>query len=269
MTEYVRYGITDLNGVGEAAYQAIVQGRPYTSFDDFLERRGAKCDSGAIDKLVQVGAFDSIEPHRAALVLRWEWIKRAQDENLCIWREENHLGPNGLPCTRDWSDVPVELKRDGTPKKAQKGPPKACTRGCWKYEPHQMPDFGVVPEFSPEELRNIEMDMLGVYLSSTPFSDLDQDDVAACATGSDLETAPLDEQKVVCVQITTLSSKKDRNGREMGFFTFLTADGYSFRAVAFSKTWDRLKSYAYERRLYWGLVTKNDRGWSIVGLEPA
>lgn len=269
MTEYVRYGITDLTGVGDAAYEAIIQGRPYTSFDDFLERRGTKCDSGVIDKLVRIGAFDSIEPQRAALWLRWEWLKRAQDENLCIWRHDTHNGPNGLPCTRDWSDVPVELKRDGTPKKAQKGPPKMCTRGCWKYEPAQMPDFATVPEFNPEELRNIEMDMLGVYLSSTPFSDLDQANVQVCSTGPDLETVSFGNEMLVCVQLSSLSSKKDRNGREMGFFTFLTHDGYSFRAVAFSKTWDRLKSYAYERRLYWGVVTKNDRGWSIIGLEPA
>lgn len=47
MTEYVRYwgNITDLTGVGHVAYEAIIQGRPYTSFDDFLERRGTKSNT--------------------------------------------------------------------------------------------------------------------------------------------------------------------------------------------------------------------------------
>lgn len=268
MSEAVRYGLTDIKGIGEAAFDAIAEGRPYASFDDFLERRGPKCDSGVIDKLVMAGAFDSLEPNRKELMARWEWIKRKATENLCRWRDERIIGPGGLPCTRDWSDVPVELKRDGTPKKSQKGPPKKCTRGCWKYE--QIPDPQSVDEwFDKAELREIEMEMFGVYLSSTPFADLDQLDVRACATALDLESSDNGEEALVCVQLTTFSERPDRTGRKMGFLNFLTHDGYKLRAVAFNKEWVKIQGDIFAKRLYWGMVRKSDRGWQVVGLRPA
>lgn len=269
MPDAVRYGITDLKGVGESAFEAIVAGRPYTSFDDFLARRGAKCDSGSIDKLVLAGAFDSLEPNRNALIQRWEWIKREQSDNLCQWLDESYNGPGGLPCRRDWSDVPVELKRDGSPKKTQKGPPKRCTRGCWKYEPREQPDYSLVPPFSPADLREIEMDLFGVYLSSTPFGDLDQADVRACATGADLDGLAPGEEGLVCVQLVSHSRKADRNNNMMGFLNLLTHDGYKLKVVAFHKTWKRIQGDIYDKRLFWGVVQKTDRGWHIVGLRPA
>lgn len=269
MPEYaVRYGITDIKGIGNAAYEAIVSGRPYTSFEDFVERRGSKCNSADIDRLVRIGAFDSLHPNRSELIERWEWMKRKASDNICVWRKESHLGPNGLPCTRDWSDVPVELKRDGTPKKSQKGPPKTCTRACWKYEPHPDPHFGVRP-FSAEEIREIERDMLGVYLSSTPFDDLNPALLKECASGVDLELAEEGDEPVTCVQIMGVNSKNDRNGNAMAFFTLLTHDGYKLRAVAFHKTWGKIKHEVFEGRLCFAVLVKSDRGWSIKGLMPA
>lgn len=269
MTEYaVRYGITDIKGIGNAAYEAILSGRPYTSFEDFVERRGTKCNSADIDKLVRIGAFDSLHPNRAELIQRWEWAKRKVSDNLCVWRDEQRLGPNGLPCTRDWSDVPVELKRDGTPKKSQKGPPKACTRACWKYEPHPDPDFEVRP-FTAEEIRKIESEMLGVYLSSTPFDDLPPRLLKDCSTAVDLEMAADRDQALVCVQLVSHSTKSDRNGNAMGFFNFLSHDGYKVRAVAFHKTWAKIRHDVYDGRLFFAVLYKSDRGWSVDGLMPA
>jgi len=264
----VRYGITDIAGVGDSAYEAILAGRPYTSFTDFLERRGTKCNSADIDRLVRIGAFDSLHPDRAKLIAEWEWVKR-QSENLCRWRNESHLGVKGLPCTRDWSDVPVELKRDGTPKKNQKGPPSKCTRACWKYEPIEPPDLGSVAPLTESDVRGIEREMLGVYLSSTPFDDLDPKLVEECHRSADLDAASAGQRVMVCVQIESCSTRNDRNGNPMGFLGLLTHDGTKLRAVCFYRKWAQIRIDVYVERLMFGVLSKTDRGWVVEGLMPA
>jgi DNA polymerase-3 subunit alpha len=269
----VRYGITDIKDVGDAAFEAIAPHRPFVSFDDYLERKGSKANSGHTTKLIRIGAFDSIEPNRKALMQRWEWRQRVDTENLCRWRDTGVIGPNGLPCTRDWSDVPVAFKRDGvTPLKNQKGPPKTCTRGCWKYEPIEAAE-APSDQYTAKEIRDIEMEIFGVYLSSTPFDDVPREVIEACATGNYLEMLPEGGETVGCFRVEKFSERLDKNQNKMAFFDLATHDGYKIRAVCFQRKWAELrKTFAVSQlepnSLRLMVVRKNDRGWQVSAIAP-
>ncbi len=68
----VRYGLGAVKGTGQSAIEAIVQARgeggPFKSLFDFCARvdRG-RVNKRAVEALVKAGAFDSLEPNRAAL----------------------------------------------------------------------------------------------------------------------------------------------------------------------------------------------------------
>jgi DNA polymerase-3 subunit alpha len=264
----VRYGLASISGTGEAAAQAIIEARPYESFDDFLERRGTKCDSGDIGRLAAVGAFDSMVPNRRALEQRLENTKRAETENLCRWRVEAHLGPGGIPCTFDWTSVPVEVKRDGTPKKNQRGAPKKCTRGCWKYDPIDLADPATMPDYGPHEIREREREMLGLYLSSTPFDDLPEADLAVAATSEQIETAGYGAELFVAGLIQSVRKRTDRRDREMAFLTLETQDGIKVDAVCFADLWAKVRPDVSAGRLSYSIVRRGDRGFQLLGLEP-
>jgi DNA polymerase-3 subunit alpha len=69
----VRYGLAAVKGTGQSAVEAIVaarqEGGPFKSLFDFCARvdRG-RINKRSVEALIKAGAFDSIEPNRAALV---------------------------------------------------------------------------------------------------------------------------------------------------------------------------------------------------------
>lgn len=73
------YSLNAVNGIGEDVARAIVENRPYTSFDDFI----TKCVDtklvtvGKTYTLIKAGCFDSLEPNREKLMM--EFIIRTAD----------------------------------------------------------------------------------------------------------------------------------------------------------------------------------------------
>lgn len=69
--EQIRYGLGAIKGVGQAAVEAIVEERKqglYTSLFDLCRRVDRKhINRRVLESLIRAGAFDSINPHRAAL----------------------------------------------------------------------------------------------------------------------------------------------------------------------------------------------------------
>jgi DNA polymerase III subunit alpha len=75
----VRYALGALKSVGEGAMEAVCAGRSdgglFASIDDFADRIGARAvNRRQIESLGGAGAFDSIEPRRAAVFLAAETI---------------------------------------------------------------------------------------------------------------------------------------------------------------------------------------------------
>lgn len=262
----VRYGLGAIPGVGEATVASIRASAPYSSIDDFMERSGV--DLGSTVKLVQIGAFDSMHPHRAAVERYVEWI-RSGESTTCHWKDDRVSGPNGLPCTFDWSTLPVEMTALGRPKKNQPGPPKKCTKACRSYTLPVEPDWGATTErMNPVQIRNYERKVLGVYLSSTPFDDLHPDDLATCLTADQLDTVPADGREWIIVgEINRIKLHTDRGNNTMAFLD-LAVPGGSFSAPVFASMWTSLSSQVAVGMLVFAVIRKNERGWTISSVEP-
>lgn len=60
--EKIRFGLSNIKGLGKAAVKEILENRPFKSFDDFVERtERRKCNSKVINSLKDVGGYNSIE----------------------------------------------------------------------------------------------------------------------------------------------------------------------------------------------------------------
>jgi len=64
----LRVGLTNVDGIGEKAADAIIAARPYKSFIDFLRRVNKRqCNKSVIAALIRVGAFESIKSNQREL----------------------------------------------------------------------------------------------------------------------------------------------------------------------------------------------------------
>lgn len=265
----VRYGFDQVKGIGDAALVAIMQGQPYTSFDDFLARKGSNANSGVVKLLASIGAFDSLDPHRKALERRIEFDDA--EANTCIFKDLNHLGPGGLPCRFDWAhevNPPTERKRvGGTMTLVPKAPPKRCTKACRNFTAPVL-DLSALGEYTDEEIRAKERDMLGIYLSSTPFDVIPQDvlDDDRISTGEEVEIGPEGEYLVAAIVVRTRPYVA-KNNKEMGFITLL-AQNSEIDVTVFSDKWATYSPTMKPDSLCFAFVHKNDRGITLVDYQP-
>jgi DNA polymerase-3 subunit alpha len=112
----IRYGLGGVKGTGAAAIEAIVASRksggPFRDLFDFCRRVDKRTvNRRAIEALVRAGAFDAIEPRRAALLatigLALDAAERAEASaaQVSLFGEET-AGPSVvLVATRDWTDA--------------------------------------------------------------------------------------------------------------------------------------------------------------------
>lgn len=65
----IRYGLSKVKYVGDAAVKRILKNRPYSSYHDFEDRvRGQQCNSRVREHLLKAGAFDSLGERKDVLL---------------------------------------------------------------------------------------------------------------------------------------------------------------------------------------------------------
>jgi error-prone DNA polymerase len=107
----MRIGFNYVRDLGEEGRKAIVaerEHRPYTSFDDFLDRlRGGPIGPRAVRNLVMVGAFDALGQPRRELL--WGWQERWHGHGLRRGiHSQSELRLNGTaPALPDLNDFDV------------------------------------------------------------------------------------------------------------------------------------------------------------------
>jgi DNA polymerase-3 subunit alpha len=229
----IRYGIEGMPGIREAKALGALAGQPYASFEDFLERKGPKCDSGTTKRLIRVGAFESIAPNRRALEARI-----ADDESgestKCVDKDVTFVNEFDLPCHFDWTSEPIQLGRTGKPLKNQKKPPSKCTKACRHYRAKPQSSYEHIEPYTEEEIRNIEVEMLGVYLSSSPFDRVPVEVMSQLLSADDLAVAEYGTHAIVGIVHT---ARPDPKGRDFGFVTIHTHSG-SLDAIVYSTQWN-------------------------------
>lgn len=256
----VRYGLAAVSGVGDAAITAILSTRPYTSWEHFLEAKGSKCNMGHTKALVRIGAFDSLLPNRRALEQTIAFEEQPATDK-CRFKDPT-VNELGLPCRYDWANEPPKLGRTNKPLKP-KPPPKKCTKACRQYSPIDPPSRDEVEPYTDADIRDIELELLGVYLSSTPFDRIDPEDKETLATAVDVLSGPNGSYTVAAV-IRSTRGIIASNNRPMGFLSLTTECG-ELDVVVFSDWWTKYREQFRIGALCLVAVRKNDRGQSLDG----
>lgn len=260
----VRYGLGSVKGIGGAVVDAIMSAQPYSSWEDFLERKGPKCNAGHIKTLVHIGAFDSLVPNRRGLEKKIE-VEAISGSDRCQFKDPETRNEVGLPCTFDWASEPPEIGRTGKPKKA-KPLPKRCTRACRMFTPLPPPDPDNIEPYTDAEIRSIEMDMLGIYLSSTPFDRIPEEDREELATAIEvLSGTP--GQYIVAAMIRAVRRTTDRYDRPMAHMDLVTERG-SLPCVVFSSVFAQYQESLTPGSLVLAVVDKTPRGQNLSLVEP-
>lgn len=218
----IRYGLDSIKGVGEKAVDNLELCQPFADFADFLERKDSRAvNSGVVQILAKVGAFDSIEPHRKALVQRLE-AESDGSAVQCVFKDPELQGPNGLPCTFDWESEPRPVnKRTGKLLKA-KPLPKKCTKACRQYTAPEPVELSLVEPYTAREIRQIEQEMLGLQLSSTPFEVFAEEDRKDLRDFAELLDKGMVGVYMIAGTISRVRHHVDRAGRKMAFFNLVT-----------------------------------------------
>lgn len=236
----VRYGFTALKGLGKAGLD-IQAHAPYASYQDFIDRvvlnPETKVNMGQVATLARIGAFDDLVPNRRALMTKIEQDKSGESTRCSFKndllqievRPQNQKDPDkpgqALPCEFDWSSEPPKLGRTGKPLKNQPQLPMKCTKACRNYTPVEDLNFDDVEVFTDHEIRTIEHEMLGVYLSSTPFDAMDPGDRELCQKNAELMDSGADGIYTTAGLVAKVDKKTTKGGEEYARVVIETEGG--------------------------------------------
>ncbi len=262
----IRYGLLGILGVGEKAVETIVEHQPYASFDDFraiMKDHSQAVNSGTIKLLAKVGAFDSLHPNRRQLVVQLERETSGEDVR-CIHKDDSAHGPNNLPCVFDWASEPVELTAKGRAKK-RKPIPARCTKACRNYTPPKPLTVEVDP-YTEFDIQDIEKELLGIWLSSTPFERFAKEDLEQCSTAEEVEKGP-EGTYLVAILLKTVRRVVDRNNKPMAFMTVQTQMG-DLDITVFHSGWSVYGSILKSGNLGVAYIKKTDRGINLLNYMP-
>jgi len=265
----VRYGLDSIKGIGEAAVDYLIAGQVYADFqqfDTYVTQKGTKANAGVQMLLARIGALDSLEPRRAGLVALLEARKTGADTQ-CVHKDPDFLNEAGLPCTFQWSTEEPPVNPRTLKILPLKPPPKRCTKACRQYTAPPPYEIDGQKEFSDEDIRAIEHELLGVFLSSTPFDRLDPDDRAGLYGDAErLPGGPPGFYTVAAILMGIRKTKTRASGEDMAFLS-LDTEVSSVEAVAFPKTWTEISTGMHTGQLCLAVLEKQDGDRGLVVRE--
>lgn len=272
----VRYGLLGIKGVGEKAVDAILAHQPYASFQEFREKMAkTQCNMGVIKTLAAAGAFDSIYPNRKQLETFLE-LEAEGEDTRCVHKDPASVNSTDFICHYDWASEPVEFTAKGKAKQ-RKPPPKRCTTACRHYEPKGLPLDEMEP-YTPAEVREKEMEHLGVWLTSTPFDRIpatawiDNGDGLRLYKGSEVLAGYTGTYMIAGIP-QHIKPHKDKLGNQMAFIDILAKDDVISVAV-FASSWEChcpevcLRHQVRVGKLGLYEIHKKDRKYRINGFTP-
>lgn len=91
----IRYGFRPVAGLDKDTYSIIEEGKPYVSFEDFINKvyNSGKLKEKKIIVLIKTGCFDCFEPNRRKLMIKFISIAVPQKDKLTLTQ---------LPMVRDY-----------------------------------------------------------------------------------------------------------------------------------------------------------------------
>lgn len=216
--EHIRFGLTAVKNVGEAAIESVIAVRKeakFTSFMDFLTRVDLrKVNKKVIESLIKCGAFDSLGYKRSQLTEHYEKAmeeaqrsQKAKQSNQSSFFDQltsgAPLGENGLNA-------------------------------------YEIPDN--VPEWDPKKILSIEKETLGFYISGHPLLRYaDSLKFVTNANSSNLNTKNDKDVVTIAGIVSGLSEKKTKKNDTMCYITLEDLTG-SINTIFFPELYQ--KNYA-------------------------
>lgn len=252
----VRYGVDSLKNIGEAAAAEIIARQPYTSVEDFAARTDSRAvTSRTVHILARAGAFDALEPHRAALVARLD-AEASGAAKRCVSKADG-LGEDKLPCGYDWDSEPPTLNPRNGKTLPKKDPPKKCTTACRRYRAPDPVSPSAVPAYTDTQIGDIEHELFGFYLTHVPYTRMGDARRAMARQQAEAAASGTPGRYALFALVDRTHEVIDRNGNKMAFLTLAT-EGPDLEAVCFSKLWATLPGTELTGRLVLAEVACGD-----------
>ena len=202
----IRYGITDIKGVGDSVMPDIIKNRPYTDMTDYLARtrKGGGHKKGVIDSLVKIGAFDEISAFGREELLEEVYYHRCGQE----------VAPN------KWAGLSYDERAEiVNTKQAER--------------PEEFPRY----TFDDKTILEIEQDLVGDFVLHDPMAKYATMIESECIRHPlDVDDYQTGERFTIGGQITRLRTHKQRDGREMCFM-LVHWNGEDFDIMVFADAW--------------------------------
>jgi len=209
----IRFGLGAVKNVGESVIQAIIQIREksdkFKSIFDFSQRVDyRKLNKRALESLIQAGAFDSIEKHRAQLMAS---VDKALSYGETFQKEKARGQTSLFSQDTDKGEFGIE------------------------------PKLPQVPKWHLGEILSKEKEILGFYVSGHPLSRYELELKAfANQTTESLEGVRDGELVTLGGLITNLKMNIDKKGKQMAFVTLEDFLG-TVEVVVFSDCFEKNK----------------------------
>ncbi len=257
----VRYGLDAINGIGDAAVEYLMEGQPYKDFptyDEYVTQKGTKANAAVQMLLAKVGALDSLEPRRAGLVRALERRKSGEDTQ-CVFKGLPRLHTDAPDvCGFDWATEEPPVNPRTQKLLPLKPPPKRCTKACRQYQAPEAMELDDVADLTAEDIRKIEHELLGVFLSSTPFDALDPDDRERLRGDAERLTSGKPGLYTVAAILMGVRKTKTRASQEEMAFLTLDTEISTIEAVCFPKKWAEIKTGMHDGQLCLVVVEQQD-----------
>jgi DNA polymerase III alpha subunit len=261
----IRYGLDSIKGIGPKAIEELEAAQPYVSFEDFQARSTRAVNAGVQLLLARVGAFDILEPNRQALVTKLTSEKDGSAA-LCVFKTTETTEPNGLACTYDWDNEPRPINKKTLKLLKAKPLPKRCTKGCRRYEPQGVVGLDLVTGYTDKEIREIEQELLGIQLSSTPFDMLPPADRESLRKYAELLDKGVAGVYMVVGTIVSVRKHRDRSDRDMAFFN-LSTETTDLDVVVFADEYVTYSVHLKTGHFVVAEVRRTDRGSQLKTLH--
>ena len=218
----IRFGLAAIKNIGRGFIRTVMrerEERPFSSLSDFCGRMaGGDINKRAVENLIRSGAFDGFGVRRSQLLRVYETVM----DSIANSNRQN-----------------VEGQMDFFSMGAESGEEKEAVREI------DLPD---IPEFSAQELMNMEKETTGLYLSGHPM-DQYRDEVKrlrAPSIGSILadfsqEGGPTrfaDGQQVTIAGVVTASKTKTTKNNTLMAYVTVEDDTGAIEMLCFSRTLD-------------------------------
>jgi DNA polymerase-3 subunit alpha len=233
----IRFGLGAVKNVGEAAVEAILQGRreqgPYTSIYDFCERVDSqKVNRRVVEQLIRCGAFDSVHPNRAQLMAGLDEVL----ERAAALQRDRQAGQMNL----------FDMMRS---KKKMKAPP--------------LPD---IEDWESRMRLQFEKESIGFYISGHPLDFYSEQIRSVCTADTQSVREKREGAEVVlCGLFSIIKEITTKRGDRMAFLNLEDKEG-AIEVVAFAEPFTQARALLAgdEPLALWGKVQHDEKSTKLI-----